>query len=164
MITTTPPTRIAVTGHRGLPEDTAGLVDSEIRAVLHAKPRPLVGVTCLADGADQIFARAVLDAGGELHVIVPALRYRDGLPGETHADYDALIGRAAEVKRLSYVESTGDAHMAGSRAVLDEADLLIAVWDGQPARGYGGTADIVALAHDRGIPVRIVWPDGARRD
>jgi len=164
MTATTPPARIAVTGHRGLSAGTAGLVDSGIRAVLQAAPRPLVGITCLADGADQIFARAVLDAGGELHVVVPARRYRDGLPRESRAGYDALIDRAAEVTRLPYAESTGAAHMAGNRAMLGEADLLVAVWDGRPARGYGGTADVVGLAHGPGIPVRIVWPVGARRD
>ncbi len=41
---------------------------------------------------------------------------------------------------------------------------LFAVWDGQPARGYGGTADVVTRARDRGRPVRVIWPDGATRD
>ncbi|HEY1620682.1 MAG TPA: hypothetical protein VGG25_23870 [Streptosporangiaceae bacterium] len=44
------------------------------------------------------------------------------------------------------------------------ADELWAVWDGQPARGYGGTADVVAHARSKGIPVRVIWPEGARRD
>lgn len=44
------------------------------------------------------------------------------------------------------------------------ADQLIVVWDGQPARGYGGTADVVAYADRVGVPVRIVWPEGATRD
>ncbi|MFG2222777.1 hypothetical protein [Streptomyces sp. NPDC048644] len=43
-------------------------------------------------------------------------------------------------------------------------DRLIAVWDGQPARGYGGTADVVAYARSTGVPVEVVWPDGATRD
>jgi hypothetical protein len=35
--------------------------------------------------------------------------------------------------------------------------VLIALWDGQPSRGKGGTAEIVAYARQRGIPV--VWID-----
>jgi hypothetical protein len=31
------------------------------------------------------------------------------------------------------------------------------------SRAYGGTADVVANARERGIPVRIIWPDGAER-
>ncbi|MFF4619567.1 hypothetical protein [Nonomuraea jabiensis] len=49
-------------------------------------------------------------------------------------------------------------------SILEDADLLFAVWDGQPARGYGGTADVVAEARRRGVPVRVIWPEGARRD
>jgi len=44
------------------------------------------------------------------------------------------------------------------------ADQLWAVWDGKPARGYGGTADVVDYARDHGVPVLVVWPAGARRD
>jgi hypothetical protein len=38
----------------------------------------ITGITCLADGADQIFARAAADAGGKLEAIIPGARYRDG--------------------------------------------------------------------------------------
>ncbi|GGL42208.1 hypothetical protein GCM10011588_66220 [Nocardia jinanensis] len=48
--------------------------------------------------------------------------------------------------------------------MLDEADELFAVWDGKPARGYGGTADVVAVVCDRNMPVTVVWPEGASRD
>jgi hypothetical protein len=40
--------------------------------------------------------------------------------------------------------------MAPSRFVVDEADRLIAVWDGEPARAFGGTADVVAYAREKG--------------
>ena len=48
--------------------------------------------------------------------------------------------------------------------MVDEADELCAVWDGEPARSYGGTTDVVAYARERGIPVRVIWPSGAQRD
>lgn len=55
--------------------------------------RPAItGVTALADGTDQLFARAVLDQGGQIEVIVPTTRYRDGLPAESHREYDELLG------------------------------------------------------------------------
>ena len=47
---------------------------------------------------------------------------------------------------------------------LLEACASGAVWDGEPARAYGGTADVVAEARKRGIPVTIIWPEGASRD
>jgi len=140
-------------------------VDAEIRAVLgRHDPPSLVGVSCLADGADQLFARAVLDHGGSLEVVVPAAKYREALPPECWPAYDDLFARAAQVQRLAYDESDASAHMAASLAILAAVDELYAVWDGRPARGYGSTADVVARAKQMGVPVRVLWPDGATRD
>ncbi len=36
---------------------------------------------------------------------------------------------------------------------MDECDVLLAVWDGKPAAGRGGTAEIVAYALKRRVPV-----------
>ena len=37
--------------------------------------------------------------------------------------------------------------------MLDAADVLVAVWDGQPSHGMGGTAQVVAQAGATGVPV-----------
>jgi hypothetical protein len=157
--------RLAITGHRELNADTERLVDAALRAEIgNRASRGLVGLSCIADGADTLFAHAVLDAGGELVVIVPARRYRDGLPTEQRPIYDVLIARATEVVRLDHTESNAQAYMAANLRMIEQADELIAVWDGEPARGYGGTADVVKAARERGIPVTVIWPDTATRD
>jgi hypothetical protein len=156
--------RIAISGHRGLPEPTADLVDKAIRAALAEHAPDVTGVSCLADGADQIFARAVTDLGGKLEVIIPAARYRAGLPAEAHPEYDRLLAQAAAVRRMPFIESTPESHMEASKVMTDQADELYAVWDGLPARAYGGTADVVAYAREHGTPVRVIWPHGAERD
>lgn len=156
--------RIAVSGHRGLPPATVSLVDAAIRAALGGGAAAVTGLSCLADGADQIFARAVLDAGGQLEVIVPAERYRAGLPSAAHADYDRLLGQAVALHRMPLTESDSRAHMAASEFMIAHADELWAVWDGKPARSYGGTADVVAYARSRSVPVLVIWPQGADRD
>jgi hypothetical protein len=116
-------------------------------------------------GADQVFARAVLDVGGLLHVVIPAARYRDGFEDEdAKRGYDEPMDRATYAEPPDDVESTGEAHMAGGRAVVDRSDLPAAAWDAKPARGHGGTADVVAYARGRGVPVEVVWPEGASRD
>lgn len=158
-------TRIAVSGHRGLSKQVETLVDNAIRAELSRyDPAALVGISCLADGADQIFARAVLDRGAALEVIVPADEYRDGLPADARQTYDKLFRQATTVKRLDHRQSTSTAHMEASVHMLQAADTLFAVWDGQPARAFGGTADVVAYAHSIGLPVTVIWPKGATRD
>lgn len=80
------------------------------------------------------------------------------------AEYDRILSAARKVHRMDFTESDSEAHMAASAYMVDQADELWAVWDGEPARGYGGTADVVAYARERHIPVRVIWPDGARRD
>jgi hypothetical protein len=88
----------------------------------------VTGLSCLADGADQIFARAVTDLCGTLEV-VPAAGYRAGLPADSPPGYDALFGR-----RRPFTASTPHSHVAASRLMVDDADELYAVWDGKPAR------------------------------
>ena len=155
--------RIAISGHRGLPDLTADLVDKAIRGTLAETGPEVTGISCLADGADQIFARAVTDLGGSLEAIIPAGQYRDELPADSHPEYDRLLARAAAVRRLSFAEPTSESYMAASKLMIDTADELYAVWDGQPARGYGGTADVVAYARRHGKPVHVIWPAGAER-
>jgi hypothetical protein len=165
MTTTNRDSRLGITGHQKLPTRTARLVDAALRKLLKRyEASALVGVSCLCDGADQLFAQAILDRGGTLEVVVPAEEYRDSLDPGSHAPYDALIAQAQDVDTLAFKESTEEAHLAGGQAVVDRADLLVAVWDGQPARGHGGTADVVAHARTRGIPIEVVWPAGASRD
>lgn len=157
--------RIGITGHRGLSAAVEKLVraglDTEVK---DHEPTELCGVSCIADGPDTWFAESVLAAGGRIEVVIPADQYRDGLPSTHHAAYDALLQQAVEVHHTGMSESTSQAHMAGSEILVGLVDRLIAVWDGQPARGFGGTADVVAYARRTGVPVDIVWPEGATRD
>jgi len=157
--------RLGITGHRGLPEAVARRVRAALAAVVSGyDPNELVGVSCLADGPDSWFAEAVLDHGGRLEAVIPAADYRAGLPEPHRGTYDALLGRAREVHTTGLTESDSRAHQTGSEALVDTVDLLVAVWDGLPARGFGGTADAVAYAERTGVPCTIIWPPGATRD
>lgn len=157
--------RLGITGHRGLPSETEHLVRLALEdEVSRHAPDDLVGVSCIADGPDAWFAELVLKAGGHLEVVVPAEKYRDGLPEEHRETYDRLLKQAAETHRTGLVASDSQAHMTGSEILVGLADELIAVWDGQPARGYGGTADVVTYAERTGVPTQVIWPKGATRD
>lgn len=158
--------RIGVTGHSNLSAASVPLVAEAIRTVLvEQDAAELVGVSCLARGADQVFARVVLDAGGTLEVVLPAADYRARKvkPGNV-AEFDELIGKTTQVHVMPFPESNRDAYMAASEHVLATVSALVAVWDGQPSGGHGGTGDVVAAARERGIPVTVVWPPGATRD
>ncbi len=157
-------TVIGISGHRVLPPHTERLVTAALRDVVaqHADEE-LVGVSALAEGADSLFAQEVLDADGSLVAVVPAKSYRAALPADHRPVFDALLARAVRVIALDHEETTDHAYMDGGLRVLDESDLLVAVWDGQPARGLGGTAQVVDAAEERHLPVTVIWPAGATR-
>lgn len=157
--------RIGITGHSSLSDATAGLVADALRAVLviHEVDK-LVGVTCLARGADQIFARVVLELGGSVEVVLPAADYRDRkVKPDNMAEFDELVARAASVHVMSLPESNRAAYEAASAHVMANVDEMVAVWDGAPPDGAGGTGDVVRAAREQGMPVTVVWPTGARR-
>jgi hypothetical protein len=157
--------RVGITGHRGLPAESAALVKAAIRETVGRYPSvDLVGMSCLADGPDSWFAQAILDHGGTLEAVIPAQAYRDALPQWHHPVYDDLLRRATDIHETGLTESDPHAHMAGSELLVGLVDELLAVWDGQAARGYGGTADVVKYAERTGVPVRVLWPHGVSRD
>lgn len=155
--------RIGITGHRDLDRDVSGAVADLVKAYLEPYGCEMVGLSCLADGADAVFAEAVVNAGAPLEAIVPAAGYRQALPPEHHPVYDHLMEQAVLVHELPHSESEPGAHMAAGRLLVERCDRLVAVWDGQPARGHGGTADVVAYAQELDRPVTVLWPEGARR-
>ncbi len=156
--------RIGITGHTNITADSVPLIASELRKVLAEIGEPLVGVSCLARGADQLFARVVRELGGELHVVLPAADYRERkVKPDNREEFEALIGQAANVRVLPFDTSNRDAYAAANEEVLTGVDALVAVWDGAPPDGKGGTGDTVQAARRRGVPVTVVWPNGAAR-
>lgn len=157
--------RIGITGHSSLSDDTARRVADELHTLLAARPaEELVGVTCLARGADQIFARVMLDLGGTVEVVLPAADYRQRkVKPDNAAEFDDLISRATTVHTMPAVTSNRDAYQAAGEHVINTVDEMVAVWDGTVPDGAGGTGDVVQTARARGIHVTVVWPAGATR-
>ncbi|BBA98160.1 hypothetical protein RVR_4239 [Actinacidiphila reveromycinica] len=159
-------TVLAVTGHMDLTGTSVGLVREALREVVaRYRGSELVGVSCLAAGSDTLFAEEVLTAGGELVVVVPSRDYRAEKVKPDHAPaFDRLAQAAAEVVVAPFATAGREAYEAANRVLLDRADRLVAVWNGQPPGGKGGgTADVVLQARAAGIPVDVVWPPGAER-
>lgn len=157
--------RIGITGHVLLAPGTAELISTCLDRELRPYAGPgLHGVTCLADGADQIFARVVLALGGTYEVIVPAADYRSrAVVPANRAVFDELLDRASSVTYMPYAHSTRTAYLAASEELLRRSDRLLAVWDGNPSADVGDTADVVRLARSSDIPITTIWPAGARR-
>ncbi len=172
-----PTVAIGVTGHRVL-ADTAGLsktvraVLAQVRkaaeAALDARENPVAGghlnlriVSPIAEGADRLVAQAGLELGATLQCPLPFPRddyAADFKSRASKAAFRDLLSRAERVFELDAPEVRDDGYAAVGRMVVSQSDILIAIWDGKPAKGHGGTAEVVADALARGVPVVLLQP------
>ncbi len=112
-----------------------------------------------------MFADLALDHGLPVTAVIPGLDHEAHLDDdEARTAYRRLLGSCAARVDLPPEATHEEAYCAAGRWIVDHADRLIAVWDGCPARGPGGTGDVVAYARSRGVPVTVLWQSGVRRD
>lgn len=156
-------TTIGVTGHQNLPEGARVHAEQAIAALLADRPAPVIGLSSLAEGADQIFADVLLRSGGRLHAVIPCWGYAATFPEASKQNYVRLLAAARSVTTLAYAKPSEQAFDAAGQYIVEHSDLLVAVWDGQPANGLGGTADTVEYARKLGLEVAITWPAGVLR-
>ena len=157
--------RIAVTGHMNLTPDSVPVVYQAIADALASyASNELIGISCIARGADSVFAQVVLDLGGKLEVILPATNYREQKVKPDHApQFDELVRKATKVSVMPFPEANRAAYEATNGVLVSSCHTLFAVWDGQLSVYQGGTASVVTYARARGVPVEVMWPDGASR-
>lgn len=156
--------RISVTGHMDL---TRASVDPVRQAIVNElglfSDETITGISCIARGADSLFAEAILERGGALEVILPASNYRSAkVRPENLAQFDILLCAASKVRIMPFENPNRTAYEAANEALVDGCDRLFAVWDGR-ASEKSGTGTVVAYALSRHIPVNIIWPRGAAR-
>ncbi len=167
--------RVGVTGKRNLTELDMDAIRPRIRELLAVvkgamegeaarshgvysdEPPLLRAVSPLAEGADRVFAEEALVLGYTLEAPLPFHRVEyaeDFSDSASRAAFDGLIAQAAGVFELDgRRESESEPYETVGRVVLDHCDLLMVVWDGKPAGGKGGTAQILEMARQRQIPV-----------
>ncbi|MEU2731080.1 hypothetical protein ACIQJX_10690 [Streptomyces griseoviridis] len=158
-------TIIAVTGHMDLTSDSVPLVREALRETLAPYTGNLTGLSCIAKGSDSLFADVVLELGGSLVAVIPSRDYRENKVRPDHAaTFDRLTSLATDVVVLEHESASRAAYEDANRMLLDRADRLVAVWNGEPPTGKGGgTADTVVEARAAGMPIDVVWPGGAAR-
>jgi len=182
---------VGVTGHRleAIPPEMRAGVEARIAETLeaieveakalHQRERQLFApvppiftlVSPLAEGADQMAAQAALARGWRLQVILPfdrASYVADFNDDESRDRFHDLVANASCTLELPGEPNNPlEAYVMAGRGTVAHCDILIAVWDGLPPRGRGGTAEIVDLAIQRGTaiihlpvesdPSRILW-------
>jgi hypothetical protein len=165
------PLTIGVTGHRQIAGNCTEAIEAAVASILDgvrakAPHAPLLLLTGLAEGADRLVARLASQRfGAELVVVLPraAESYRsDFATAESQEEFDRLLKSARLVVTCpeDNAEATAGYLWAGNFTAL-HSHLLIALWDGDAARGDGGTAEIVRAklkgryaGWDEGEPLR----------
>ena len=167
---------LGVTGHRpDLLDDQADRIERQLAEVfdeavamvarlavehgaLFAPDKPQFQmVSPLAEGADQIAARVALAKGFSLGAMLPFARgtyEQDFAAGAPRDAFHALVAQARSVLELPGARGAPlTAYVMAGRATIAHCDVLIAIWDGEPPRGRGGTAEVVEIALLQGTPI-----------
>ena len=151
---------IGVTGHRFLAEvpKLRASVRVAVRRIADRFPdRTYVLLSSLAEGADRLVACAAMEEF-EAALVVPLPMEVDAYTATFQsqasvAEFRRLLRRASRATTPSPEVATTDPWMRAGAYIANNSDALIALWDGREAQGEGGTADVVALALRRRIPV-----------
>ena len=176
--------RVGITGHIGLDparmKELEGGIDQAIERIEQKyRDRYLTVFSPLAVGADRIVARKLLDREATRLIAVlpvPAEDYLDDF-GPTdlhHVDYDGaelrqefrhwISERAIEVIPMPLSATRNEAYEKAGVYIARHSDVMIAVWDGLPSQGRGGTAEIVECASKLGKPICHVWAGNYKKD
>lgn len=165
--------RVGVTGHRPnrLTQSDPALLAAQIDLVLRriqdaaneaaadwpsTQPAVCRVVSSLAEGADRLVARAALACGFAIQVVLPlpqADYEQDFEARGSLAEFRDLLQRAENVFELPAASPRAQAYLAAGELTLRQCDVLLAIWDGAPSAGLGGTAEIAAQAAAAGLPV-----------
>jgi len=165
-----PSLRIGITGHRRhrlkVPD---GILMKRILVVIELLQRAaklrsagnIEMVSALAEGADEIAARAALEAGCRLTVLLPfkAEDYETTFSDKAYRPIFRNLLRKAD-NRIVLPGSLRDAtagYVAVGVETLNRSDIVLTIWDGAPAQGRGGTPEILQSALERRLP--IIWID-----
>ena len=96
--------------------------------------------------------------GIPLHVLLPLppSEFRTDFSAADWAGAGELIARAEHVRVIAENGSREDAYLDCGMETVNESDVLLVLWDGEPARGKGGTADVIAYARELGKPLVLI--------
>ena len=160
------PLIVSVTGHRDLRADDVPALTVAVRGIFEQfrskyPSTPLVLLTALASGADQLVARVAKSMGIAYRVPMPLpeQEYRKDFKDADAAAFDELLAAAEERYFVGFVgdNAAGNVGDPDRRArqyaeagayMARISHVLIALWNGKPTDAIGGTARVVQYRLD----------------
>ncbi len=153
---------VGFTGHRHLqaPEKVAESLRKVIDSLRTQMAGQLMGYSSVAIGADTLFAEACVSLNIPWTAVLPRPEndFKSDFNKSDWQRTSELLKQAAHVESLSPRSDRELAYLECGLSTVEEADVIIAVWDGNSSRGTGGTADVVAHARTLARPLILVHP------
>jgi hypothetical protein len=151
---------VGFTGHRHLKDADAAAraIRDALEDLRREVPGEWIALSSIAGGSDQLFVRQARALGLTWHAILPLPRaeFAEDFTPEDWTAVEGMLEAADHVRIIDENDDRKDGYLDCGIETVNGADVLLAVWDGEPARGKGGTADVVQYAQSIGKPVMIV--------
>ena len=155
---------VGALGHRSIehPDIIARAVDKVLDTLKDVFSCTRITVlSSLAEGADRLIAQRCLvlpDTNLIVSLPMPVKEYsQDFLTPASNQEFQALLDKADEVVILSTSRDRLVAYQTAGEYLVLSSTVLLAIWDGLPARGIGGTAETVKLARKRNLPLAWIY-------
>jgi hypothetical protein len=153
---------VGFTGHRRLADfaPVERAVEAELSRLSTQPGVEWLALSSVAAGSDMVFANTALrlGLGWEAVLPLPPAEFRRDFDEAGWREVESLIARAEQVRVVGGQSRREDAYLDCGMETVNHSDVLLAVWDGEPARGRGGTAEIVAYARELGRPLILIDP------
>lgn len=153
---------VGFTGHRRIAkvEQVEAKIAAALESLFATDEVEWIGVSSVAEGSDMIFAQQVLSHGLQWEALLPLppKDFREDFSEEKWREVEALMAEASEVRVVAQEGNREEAYLDCGIETVNACDVLVAIWDGEPARGPGGTADIVTFARELKRPLIVIDP------
>lgn len=154
--------RISITGHQHIPSEAMAYVERGVDSFLSTYDgMEVTCLSCLAVGADQLFASRAIGMRFKLVAVIPCSGYETTFSEKDRGRYDDLLAHACETVEVGCPGPTPEAFLKASERMIDGSDIMVALWDGE-AGAKGGTGDAVEYARRQGKQVVVIWPSGVK--
>ncbi|MBX3084731.1 MAG: hypothetical protein KF716_24060 [Anaerolineae bacterium] len=138
---------VGITGHQDIgTTEVVAWVSKTLDAIVSSGSIDL-GVSCLARGADQLYATTLLKHAIPYIAVIASKDYATTFEDEeTRSNFQVLKSKAVQIYVLDHDVASEQAFYDAGKLLVDKSDQIIAIWNGEKARGLGGTGDIVQYA------------------
>ena len=153
---------VGITGQRDLIRFDIEILKNRIYSELLSLKQKCdknIMLNSIAKGADQLCAEIGLALGYELVCPLPFKDYRGDFAGNDLAVYDKLISGSIRAIVVSNIDNRDEAYLAAGKYVVDNCDVLIAIWDRAYQTSICGTMAIINYAKEKQKKVIVICHD-----